>query len=349
MNVLRAKTFERIQQENLRVTRKNLDFASVREVVGSAGPAEVYRWESEIASNRKAVIEINAQRNLAEIQLNRLLHRPIEESFATQEIDINDPILITSYADLFKFIDNKQAFKIFRQFMVEETYSNSPELAALDAAIAVQERVLCSATNRFWSPTIALQGQMTNVFSRDGAGTDGITVPEGLPFDISGVFPEVKDMSWNVGVNVSFPLFQGGEKFAARQKAIKELAQLCSERDAVAEHIEQRIRSALHVAGASNASIKQAELAAEAANKSLNVVQNAYSQGLVSTVELLDAQYAALVTDQVAANALYDFLIDLMEVERAYGIFNFFSTDERRKDFLERAYKYFENAGMPIK
>lgn len=124
LNVLRLKTFERIQQENLKLTRQNLTFAQVRETVGSAGPAEVYRWESEIASNRKAVIEANSRRNLAEIQLNRLLHRPAEESFATAEIDLNDPVLITSYRDMFKFIEDRRTFKIFRQFMVEEAMKN---------------------------------------------------------------------------------------------------------------------------------------------------------------------------------------------------------------------------------
>ncbi|MCK5527612.1 MAG: TolC family protein, partial [Candidatus Latescibacteria bacterium] len=71
LNVLRAKTFERIQKENLKRTRSNLELARVREVVGSAGPAEVYRWESEMAFNRKTVIEANARRNLAEMELNR--------------------------------------------------------------------------------------------------------------------------------------------------------------------------------------------------------------------------------------------------------------------------------------
>ena len=356
LNVLRVKTFERIQQENIKVTRQNLDLARVREVVGSAGPAEVYRWESEIATNRKAVIEANAQRNLAEIQMNRVLHRPAEEDFLTQEISLNDPILITSYGQLFKYIENKQAFKFFRDFMVEETFKNSPELAALDAAIAVQKRILRSATNSFWSPTIALQGQVDNTFSRAGAGQESTLDLSSIPPEFQPLgeifaqsFKPPKDLSWNVGLNVSFPLFRSGEKFFVRQKASKELNQLTTQRDAVAEKIEQRVRSALHIAGASNASIQQARLAAEAAQKSLQVVQESYSQGLLSVVELLDAQYAALVTDQVAASAVYDFLIDLMEVERAYGHFNFFSTDEKRKAYFERASEYFKGLGMEVK
>ncbi|MGD8628691.1 MAG: ABC transporter substrate binding protein, partial [bacterium] len=57
LNVLRAKAFARIQRENLRRTEKNLDVARVREAVGVAGPAEVYRWESLIATGRKRVID----------------------------------------------------------------------------------------------------------------------------------------------------------------------------------------------------------------------------------------------------------------------------------------------------
>ena len=344
LNVLRAKTFERIQQENLKMTRQNLELARLREVIGNAGPAEVYRWESEIALNRNAVIDANSQRNLAEIQVNRLLHRPAEESFNTLEADIHDPHLITYNKEIFQYIENRPAFRMFRQFMVEEGFQNSPELAALDAVIDAQERILRSATNRFWSPIIALQAGMDNSFSRKGAGTKGIDLPP--EFSSLFQFPEPKDLSWNAALNISFPLFQGGAKFILRQKAIKELSQLQTKRSAVKELIEQRIRSALHIAGASYAAIAQVRLAAEAAHKSLKVVQDAYSKGLVSVVELLDAQNVVMLTDQLAANAVYDFLIDLMEVERAIGTSDFLATDEDREAFIQRAREYFEKAGF---
>ena len=344
LNVLRAKTFERIQQENLRLTRHNLELARVREMIGSAGPAEVFRWETQIALNRKSVIEANSLRNLAEIAINRLLHRPAEESFVTLEADLNDPVLITSNDLIFQYIENRQIFRFFREFMVERGFQNSPELAALDAAIEVQERVLRSASNRFWAPTIALQARLNNRFSEGGAGTAGFSLPP--EFSLSQPFPESKDLTWNIAFNISYPLFQGGEKFVLRQKAIIELAQLRTERKAVAERIEQRIRSALHLAGASYAVIGQTRLAAEAAHKSLDVVQDSYSQGLVSIVELLDAQNAVMQTDQLAATAVYDFLIDLMEVERAIGTSNFLVSNEERWVFLEDAKAFCEERGI---
>lgn len=81
LDVLRAKAFEGIQRENLSITRSNLDLAQVRQGLGVAGPAEVIRWENQIANNRRNVIDASARRNVAEIRVNQLLSRPAEEAF----------------------------------------------------------------------------------------------------------------------------------------------------------------------------------------------------------------------------------------------------------------------------
>jgi outer membrane protein TolC len=343
LNVLRAKTFERIQKENLRRTRANLELARVRESVGTAGPAEVYRWESELALNRKAVILSNASRNIAEIELNRLLHRPLEEPFITLEVDIRKQILFTSDEDFLKYTGNQHYWDLFRDFMVVEGLAASPELAMLDAAILAQERILRSASNSFWLPTLAVQGEFSNIFSKGGAGSKS-------NLDLPSLFqlPELDNTSWSVALNLSFSLFKGGEKSAIRAKAQKELEQLRFEQKAMSERIEQGIRSAFHLTGASHSSIEQAQKAAEAANKSLAVVQEAYAQGAVSILHLLDAQNAAFNADQAAANAVYDFLIVLMESERAAGRFEFFMSAEERLAFIERMRDFFKKSGISL-
>lgn len=337
LNILKANTFEDIQKENLKRTRSNLEMARIREMVGTAGPAEVYRWESEIATNRKTVIEANAQRNLAEIELNRLLHRPAEEPFVIKDADLDDPALIGVEDRFFRYMGDRRSFRLLRAFMVEEGLNNAPELASLDAAVAAQERTLTSASNRFWSPTVALQGDVNHIFSQEGEGAEGgFDLLEGYPV------PEKDDTDWSVALHLTFPLFEGGSKFALRTQAIEELARLKLEHQAVAEKIEQRVRSAMHMAGASYAGIQQARLAAEAAEKSLTVVEDAYSRGVVSIVDLLDAQNAALVAELAAANAVYDFLIDLMSVERAVGQFEFFLTPEQRQSVIRRLQEYMD-------
>ena len=77
LDVLRTKTIESIQKENLKLTRSNyLDLARIREQVGAASRDEVFRWESEIANGRIDVLNAQAQRQQAAISLNRTLYHP---------------------------------------------------------------------------------------------------------------------------------------------------------------------------------------------------------------------------------------------------------------------------------
>ena len=330
LNLLRAKTFERIQKDNLRLTRSNLELARVRQQIGMSGPAETYRWESQMATARNAGIQANTQRNVAEIALNRILHRPLEEDFDTEEIGLHDENLITHDPRFIRFIDNKHNFGIFREFMVEDGIASAPELKGLDAAISARERALTLAQRAHYLPTVALKGDVTRHISREGEG--------------SSIDPIGGDANWTLGLNATFPLYKGGAKFAASKEAAEELDGMRLQREAVVERVEQRIRSALHVAGAAYAGIGLSEDAAIAAVKNLELVEDAYGRGVVSILDLLDAQNAQLVAEEGAANSVFDFLLTLMEVERAIGKFYFFAEEMYREAWFAKAYSFFEKA-----
>jgi hypothetical protein len=79
-------------------------------------------------------------------------------------------------------------------------------------------------------------------------------------------------------------------------------------------------------------------------------VTDQYGRGLVSIVDLLDAQNSSLRADQDAENAVYNFLIDWMDVERAFGRFDFLMTPEQREEYFQRLKEFFNMAGVkPIK
>lgn len=330
LNVLRAKASERIERENLQRTRQNLELAQVREAVGYSGQADVYRWESEIAADRSQVIVANSQRNLAEIQLNRIRHRPLEEHFSTAEIDLQDDLMMREYAEFLRYFENQGAFRALREFVSNEGIARSQEVRQLDALIAGQEAVLAGSRRAFWAPNLGLQAQLENIFTRTKT-EGGVELPgNGL------IVPVADDLNWTVALNLSFPLFAGGFKKADQKQAEESLSQLRVQRQEVAQRIEQRIRSALHVAGASHANIKLSRDALTAAAKNLELVVDAYSQGVTSLIELIDAQNAALVAEQAAANAVYTFLIDLFEAQRAAGFYLNLMPANERVDLLQR-------------
>ncbi|MFQ5788161.1 MAG: TolC family protein, partial [Thermodesulfobacteriota bacterium] len=169
-----------------------------------------------------------------------------------------------------------------------------------------------------------------------GAGSD-VRIPDDFPLQLE----QVDDTQWTILLQATFPLFRGGAKVADYKQARESLSQLRFERDSTAEKVEESIRSALIDTGASFPSIRFAQDASAAARKNLDLVRDSYSRGVVSILDLLDAQNASLTAELNAATAVYDFLIDLMNVQRAVGKFDFFTTKEEREAWFKRLDEFF--------
>ena len=150
--------------------------------------------------------------------------------------------------------------------------------------------------------------------------------------------------NWSVSVQAGLPLFTGGARKAEFQRATEELSALRLERELLVERIGVRILVAMFAAGSSYPAIELAQEGADAARKNLELVRDAYSQGLVSTIDLLDAQNSFLVAEASAANTVYDFLIDLMEIQRATNTFDFFRSEANREAWFQRLEEHFEAA-----
>ena len=88
-------------------------------------------------------------------------------------------------------------------------------------------------------------------------------------------------------------------------------------------------------------------LAADAARQNLELVADAYRRGVLSIQDLLDAQNAALVADQRAANAVYDFLMDLENAQRAISLFMFMSTPAEMQQWFKEFQEYYAQAQIP--
>ena len=102
----------------------------------------------------------------------------------------------------------------------------------------------------------------------------------------------------------------------------------------------------MFAAGSTYPAIELLDEAADAAGKNLALTRDAYSQGLVPIIDLLDAQNAALNAEELATNSIYDFLIDLLEAERAANRIEILGTPETAAAFFKRLEKYFREHGI---
>jgi outer membrane protein TolC len=154
------------------------------------------------------------------------------------------------------------------------------------------------------------------------------------------------ETTWSVGVQASLPLFEG-EQFAEAAQAREERRRLEEERLAARQRIEGRVRAASHRAGASYAGIRETRAAAEAARSNLDLVADAYSRGALPLIDVLDAQNAFVVAGEAADDALFDFLTDVIDIERALGRFAFQMTSEEKQAFQERLAAFLAAAERP--
>jgi len=206
---------------------------------------------------------------------------------------------------------------------VQKGLEGSPELQQFDASILATEREHSAATRSFWAPEIGLTGGVNHVFSRSGEGSN---TSDPLAPD---------DTFWNVGVFVSLPLFEGAARFAETRRTTKDTYRLMRGRQATAQRIEQNVRNSVFQVAASRLAIDLSRTAAKAARLNLELVADNYTMGRVSLVDLLDAQTNSLNADLDAIDAINDYLIDLMLVERAVGQFTFFVPEEQRAAWIQ--------------
>jgi len=305
----------KVEESNLHVTRRNRELARDRVRVGTSTPADIYRWDAEVARAQIRLFDTQAAVTNAWTTLARILHRPLGDRFVLREATFDGPFVITR-REIDSLVSSPADFKRFSTFMILRGLNQAPEIAQVDARLAAKQRELKSEQRSYWLPEFSIGGQYTSNFSQSGAGA-GEFAGEGLD-------------DWSVGVQASLPLFSGGLRKANVSRASFELRQLEAFRSATAERVEAEIRDRLSDAQAGHARIDLSVAAADASRKNFALVSDAYARGTVSIIDLLDAQDASLTANGTLIDSRHQFLITIMALQRSVGGFDFMlPTDER--------------------
>ncbi len=326
MNILFAKSNLDIQQQNVERNKENYDISKAKEAIGYSGASDINRWEAELANSNIELNNAFAGLRQAKFQLNQLLNRPINEPIDIAEATIEESALI--FADeRMVFIDDYGSLDKFSNFLVDYAKDNLPELAQIDLGLKVQERLQLSRERAMYLPSVAMSGSANRILGR-------VEIPEGLP--------EVdKATTWDIGLGVSYPIFQGNNRRKLIEQSKLSVIQLQSTRKNTENQLELLIRVNLENVGASFSRMSLSQKAANASRKNYAIVQDAYSAGQTNITTLIDAQNNALATELQATNAVYTFIQDFLNLERSIGYYNFLATPAEKNDFFQKIQLYF--------
>jgi outer membrane protein len=323
--VLNSRALLAVEESNLNVTRRNRELARDRVRVGSSTPADIYRWDAEVARAQIRLFDAEAVVTKSWTTLARLLHRPLSEEFALADATFNEPFAITR-REIDSLVKRPADFERFSMFMIHRGLNQAPEIAQIDARLAAKQRELKSEQRSFWLPEFSVGGRYTSNFNQSGAGA-GQFAGEGLD-------------DWSVGIQATLPLFSGGLRKANVSRASFEVRQLETLRSATAERVEADIRDRLSDAQAAYVKISLSGAADEASSKNFVLVSDAYARGTVSIVELLDAQDASLSANGAVIDSHHQFLITIMALQRSVGGFDFMLPADERVAFINELRTY---------
>ncbi len=332
-NALIFKTDMNIRNRNLQLTKNNLNIAEQNLELGASGKSDVLRFKSEVAQNVLSLIQARNSLSQAYYQINQLLNNPI-----SNKIEIQDTVISTDanqnegYAFLLSALDNRQERLRLTEFLLEEAKRNAPELKNIDYNMdAVVRNYRLNSGGRF-VPTVGLQAQYNSAFSRSGVGTE---TPPG--------FPVLPFNDYNVGVNVSLPIFQQNTRNINRQTAKIQEDQLKIQRENTELGLEFNINNIVLDLINEIANIEISALNEGLAKESMELYQTEYRNGAIPVIQLIDAQNNYLTAQFENATAKYNYFIVSVQLERAIGYFFLMNTQASNQDFIQRANQYINN------
>lgn len=324
-NVLILKANLQIQMRNLEVTKQNLKIAEQNFEAGQSGKSDVLRFTSQMAQDTQAVVEAINQLEQGFIVVNQLLNNPLETEIDIKNVALDEGVFKEyNYDQLVNLLDSPVTREPFIAFLTEEAKKNAPELKSLQYNIEAVERNLRLNSSGRFLPTLALQGQYNRTFSRSGAGS---TVPAGST---------QLDDSYNAGLNLSIPILNQNRTNIERQSSIIQKDQLNINRENTMLGIDGNIRTGVLNVVNQIANIELSQVSEKAANESLELTQVSYTSGAVSIIQLIDAQNNYLNAQLASTNAVYNFLINSLQLERFLGYYFLLRSNEENSAFTQR-------------
>ena len=286
LGALFAQRLHDIAVEGKALVDSQLARVQLNHTVGSAADYDLLRAQVEAANQEPAVIGARNQRDLAMLELRRLVNVPV-----TQPVEL-DAALLAATASLPE-VDWSR---------VELSESDRAMLAAADASVEFRR-------------------QAVRVYSGDAYPTLRFDMAFGGQAFPSGAFPGYGDFrrDWNARLTVSMPIFDGfrtrGAVMQARAEVHRAEAQLAQTREAVLIEVEQARAEVVRARALLEARRQTVQWGARAHH--LATVR--YANGIATALEVSDARLAMQQAQVNEAQAMRDYLLGVAGLERALG------------------------------
>jgi TolC family type I secretion outer membrane protein len=282
--LLAARNMVEISQKRMEQTESHLKQAQAFFRAGSKPRFDVTRAEVDVNNARLGIVNARNNVRIQTIVLNNAMG-----------IDPGQPTEIEPMPD-----------SLFVPGSLEQSQTdalkNRPEMLKADSDIeAAKARLRTEQAGYF--PTLSANGAYNWA-----AGTASMGQFQG---DISN--------SWNAGIFLSVPLFQGGLTRGRVSEARANLLAAQVERDAVKQNVLLQVNQSYADMDSARVRIEVMESSLQKARESLALAEGRYQAGIGPSIEVTDAQLAAVQAEIDHIQAQYDFQLSVARLFKATG------------------------------
>ncbi|HEY8175449.1 MAG TPA: TolC family protein [Gemmatimonadaceae bacterium] len=308
LGALLAERFVELQETNLQLASSRLVQVQQFQSAGRAAQYDVLRAKVERANIEPLAIQTRNDRDLAYLELKRLLNLPVER-----------PLALTST------IDSDAAQTLVAAYLDTAALPDRPALRSAEL-VARSRHLAVTAARADLLPTVAYFFQTgfqafpppAFGFPNQRGSLDAASCPAG-----SAAGRLCQNGGWfedrSMGVQFSWPVFDG-----LRAKSALELARAAT-RIADLQLQQEREQVSVEVAKA-RAELRRAKAVFDARRETSSEAQEAFrlaslrfSRGLSTQLEVSDSQLALLTAEGGEARATFDLYLATAELARALG------------------------------
>lgn len=154
------------------------------------------------------------------------------------------------------------------------------------------------------------------------------------------------DDNQSVALNLSVPLFNKNQFNINRQQAILQKQLLEVNQQDVTLSVDANVRSGVLTLVNQISNLELSKVSEETAKDSLDLTQRSYQAGAVNIVQLIDAQNNYFQAQLARNNAVYNFLIAALQLQRNIGYYFLLNSDEKNLQFKQAFFDYLDATGQ---
>lgn len=279
-SVLENKALLEVARKSLKSSETNLEIAQIKYESGNLSRADLLNLQSEKASKEVSLLQIENLYMISLIDLSNFLQLP--EINTLQEIDMTEQQYVLKYLQK---STSEQIDQLIMDILKTGRESN-PVLKISDLAIKSSQKSLLLAAGKFL-PSLNLQ------YSRNW-----------LKYD----FEDDYNDSGQLGLYISLPIFPVFDNGLEVAQAKYQLKQSRYKFTAAEGNIELALKSAVLNLVTAAKSVLSSQLALDYAEETYLQMQERFSNGLISSNELLSAEIMFTSAQNKYVTSTYDYL-----------------------------------------